>query len=193
MLFRDRTGPGGGPERYRLVEATLGWQPWSQSPGGPPADLAVAFGGTGSVYRLARPGVPVFTSGESTEGVDLGLARRIGWLRLDTGLRWGHRWFKFRRVRLDYLNAAAGASLRLPWDAAWIGPFAETLPALANPDRLPVPWSAGVAGGAAGAQVALFATNTYGSAAPVTAVGLRETVWGVRAAWDFGDGEGAKE
>lgn len=185
-MARNRRDRMGAAERYRLGEAAAGWTPWRQAPEGPPADLGVELWVTESRFRLARAGLPEFHSGESTAGADLGLARAVGPVRINAGLRWGSRWFKFRKVRLDYLNAGLGAAVAVPAGTGWIGPFGETLPALANPDHLPTPWSAGLAARFWDLDLAVFATNTYGSAAAVAAVGLRETVWGLRAAWSFG-------
>lgn len=177
-LVRARQAPGGVPERYGQGELGVSWRPWRQGEG-PPADLGLAAVGSDSRFTLRPRHAPAFVSGERTVSLVLHAARSSGWIEVQGALTWSSRFFKFRRVRLEYLAGGLGLTLGPP--AGPVRLFAEGSPWLANPDHLDRPWSAGVQlGGAGAATLAAFATNTYGSTISDTLAALPHTVWGLR-------------
>lgn len=184
MLRSRDTGPG-RDERFELHDAELGWWPW-RTEDGPPADLGLGLGATDSVFERWVDGVRTIRTGERTLDVAIRAARSIGWFEPGLGLQWSSRFYKIRRVRLDYL--AAGVSLRIRLGPLPADIFGEWLPWIANPDRLPVPWSAGISiGPRRHAVLTVFVTNTYGSAMAATLSAVTDTLWGARVSveWSF--------
>lgn len=188
-LLRERDAPEGGRERYAQRSVAIGWQPWRRDEGGarpPPCDLAVVAASSDSWFTIRDGSTVLKRSGERTTSVGLHAARATGWITWHAGALWSDRFFKIRRVRLNYLSAAAGGWLRL--GPLPVSLFVEALPWIANPDGLARPWSAGAAAGDPGHPfLLLFASNVYGSTPANVTSGPGTRLYGVRitAAWTF--------
>lgn len=184
-MLRARDAPGDGRERYEQRAAAVGWQPWRHDgPDGPPCDLALAAGWSDSVFTIRDGPAVRHRSGEATRTGLLHAARPAGWLTPHAGLYWSNRFFKIRRIRLDYLAAAGSLWVRAgPFP---VSAFVETLQWIANPDRLDRPWSAGLAFGRPTAPFLLaFATNVYGSTLANVTSGPGTTLYGFRLSLEW--------
>ncbi len=178
LLWRNRKQREDRRERFLEYAVELGWHPWSESVDAP-AHLGLAAGWSDSDYSILRNGALIMRSGERTVGLGVRASRTIGWATLQGSVMDSNRFFKMRRIRLDYLAVGTGMWLRpAGWPAA---AFGETLWWEVNPDYLRRPWSAGIGITAwRPNDLTVFVTNTYGSTMPNVYTGPDAIVVGFR-------------
>jgi hypothetical protein len=154
-----------------------------------PGALVFAVGVSDSAERFAGGLRPPGRSGERAFVAESGVRRRLGPIRADMGVKWTMGALKPSRRYESQWAAGLGARARVlslkPGVEADV--FIEAAPFLRNPFGIPTAWSVGtLLSGPGRGILAVFASNTYGSALANSYHGQRWTLYGFRLSRAFG-------